>query len=36
MFNKIKKVMEFIKERKIELIIAGWFVFIMVVAFLLT
>lgn len=36
MFNKIKKVMEFIKERKIELLIVGWFVFIMVVAFLLT
>lgn len=35
MFNKIKEVMEFIKERKIELIIAGWFIFIITLAVLL-
>jgi len=35
MFNKIKRVMEFIKERKELFIVLGWFVFILSVAVLL-
>lgn len=35
MFKKIKKVMEFIKEKKEALIVIGWFVFIMTLAVLL-
>jgi hypothetical protein len=35
MFKKIKKVMEFIKERKEMLIVIGWFLFIMSLAVLL-
>lgn len=35
MFKKIKKVMEFIKERKIEIIVLSWFVLMGIVSFLL-
>jgi len=35
MFKKIKKVMEFIKEKKELFIVLGWFVFILSVAVLL-
>lgn len=34
MFKKIKKVMEFIKERKIEIIVLGWFIAIGIIAVL--
>ena len=36
MFNKIKKVMEFIKEKKELLIVVGWFALIAMIAVLLT
>jgi hypothetical protein len=34
MFKKIKEVMEFIKERKIEIIVLGWFIAIGIIAVL--
>jgi hypothetical protein len=35
MFKKIKEVMEFIKERKIEIIVLGWFIAIGIISILL-
>jgi len=35
MFKKIKEVMEFIKERKIEIIVLGWFIAIGIISVLL-
>ena len=35
MFKKIKEVMEFIKEKKIEIIVLSWFVLMGLISFLL-
>jgi 2-hydroxy-3-keto-5-methylthiopentenyl-1-phosphate phosphatase len=35
MFRKIKEVMEFIKEKKIEIIVLSWFILMGLVSFLL-
>jgi hypothetical protein len=35
MFNKIKKVMEFIKDHSIKIIVLGWFALMGLISFLL-
>ena len=35
MFNKIKEVMEFIKDHSIEIIVLGWFALMGLISFLL-